>query len=49
VWYAPEVKAPVRELRNASFVQNGGGMGSLVRTENTTRELLSFRPGLKSP
>jgi hypothetical protein len=49
VWYAAEVKAPVRELRNASFIQNGGGMGSLVRTENTTRELLSFRPGLKAP
>jgi hypothetical protein len=49
VWFAPEVKAPVRELRNASFIQSGGGVGTLVRTENTTRELLSFRPGLKSP
>jgi hypothetical protein len=50
VWFAPEVKAPVRELRNASFIQSGGGgIGSLVRTENTTRELLSFRPGLKAP
>ncbi len=49
VWFAPEVKGPVRELRNASFIQSGGGMGALVRTENTTRELLSFRPGLKSP
>ena len=50
VWFAPEVKAPVRELRNASFIQRGGGgIGSLVRTENTTRELLLFRPGLKSP
>jgi hypothetical protein len=49
VWYAPEVKGPVRELRNASFVQSGGGVGSLVRTENTTRELMSFSPGLKSP
>lgn len=50
VWFAPEVKGPVRELRNASFIEGGGGvMGSLVRTENTTRELLSFRPGLKAP
>jgi hypothetical protein len=49
VWYAPEVKGPVRELRNAYFVQSGGGPGSLVRTENTTRELQTFRPGLKSP
>lgn len=49
VWFAPEVKGPVRELRNASYIQSGGGLGSLVRTENTTRDLLSFRPGLKSP
>jgi hypothetical protein len=49
VWFSPDVKAPVRELRNASFIQSGGGPGNLVRTENTTRELLSFRPGLKSP
>jgi hypothetical protein len=49
VWFAPDMKVPVRELRNAYFVQNGGGMGSLVRTENTTRELLSFQPGPKGP
>jgi len=49
VWYAPDVKMPVRELRNASFIQNGGGVGTLVRTENTTRELISFQPGLKGP
>lgn len=47
VWFAPDMKVPVRELRNAYFVQNGGGIGSLVRTENTTRELISFQPGPK--
>jgi len=49
VWYSPEMKAPVRELRNAYFIQSGGGIGSLVRTENTTRELIQFQPGLKAP
>jgi hypothetical protein len=45
VWYSPAVKGPVRELREASFVQYGGGVNSLVRTESTTRELVSFTPG----
>jgi hypothetical protein len=49
VWFAPDVKAPVRELRNAYFFQRDGGVSPLVRTENTTRELISFQPGLKSP
>ena len=43
------MKVPVRELRNAYYVQYGGGVGSLVRTENTTRELIVFQPGLKAP
>jgi hypothetical protein len=45
VWYSPNVKGPVRELREASFVQYGGGVNSLVRTESTTRELVAFTPG----
>jgi hypothetical protein len=49
VWYSPDMKVPVRELRNAYFVQNGGGVGTLVRTENTTRELILFQPGPKGP
>jgi hypothetical protein len=49
VWFSPDMKVPVRELRNAYFVQNGGGVGGLVRTENTTRELLLFQPGPKGP
>ena len=48
VWFVPEMKTAVRELRNAYYVQNGGP-GNLVRTENTTRELISFRPGPKRP
>jgi hypothetical protein len=47
VWFAPEMKAPVRELRDAYYFQSGGGPGSLVRTENTTRELISFQPGTR--
>jgi hypothetical protein len=45
VWFAPEMKAPARELRNAYFYETGSSPGNLVRTENTTRELISFRPG----
>ena len=47
VWFAPQVKGVVRETRDASYRLLGGGPGvsSVVRTENTTRELLSFRPG----
>ena len=47
VWFGPDVKAPVRELRNAYFFQRDGAVSPLVRTENTTRELLSFVPGPK--
>jgi hypothetical protein len=46
VWFDPEMKTAVRELRNAYYIQNGGP-GNLIRTENTTRELISFRPGPK--
>jgi hypothetical protein len=48
VWFDPGMKTPVRELRNAYYVQNGGP-GNLIRTENTTRELISFQPGPKRP
>ena len=48
VWFDPGMKTAVRELRNAYYVQNGGP-GNLIRTENTTRELISFQPGLKGP
>jgi hypothetical protein len=44
-WYSKAVKGPVRELREASFYQYGGGVNSLVRTESTTSELVSFTPG----
>jgi hypothetical protein len=48
VWFDPGMKTAVRELRNAYYVQNGGP-GNLIRTENTTRELISFQPGPKGP
>ena len=48
VWYAPEVKAPVREAREAEYTEKGGGPDiSTIRTESTVLELVSFRPGGK--
>jgi hypothetical protein len=46
VWFASAVKGTVREIRDASYVQIGGGIGTLVRTENATRELITFQPGV---
>jgi hypothetical protein len=46
VWYAPEVKAPVREAREAEYTEKGGGPDmTTIRTESTLIELMSFRPG----
>ena len=46
VWYAPEVKAPVREAREAEYTEKGGGPDiATIRTESTVLELVSFRPG----
>jgi hypothetical protein len=46
VWYAPEVKAPVREAHEAEYTEKGGGPDvTTIRTESTVLELLSFRPG----
>jgi hypothetical protein len=45
VWFSPEVKAPARELHDASFIQRDGTESPLIRTENTTRDLISFQPG----
>jgi hypothetical protein len=47
VWYAPQVKAAVRETHDATYVLRGGGALSVVRTENTTRDLVSFQPGTR--
>ena len=48
VWYAPEVKAPVREAREAEYTEKGGGPDmTTIRTESTVIELVSFRPGRK--
>jgi hypothetical protein len=43
VWFVAEVKAPVRELRDAHYIWRDGGVSPVVRTENTTRELVSFQ------
>ncbi len=45
VWYAPEVKAPVREAREAEYTEIGGPDVATVRTESKVIELVSFRPG----
>jgi hypothetical protein len=45
VWYAPDVKAPVREARVAEYTELGGQDMATVTTESTVIELLSFRPG----
>jgi hypothetical protein len=45
VLYSPLVKGVVRETRDASYHDIGGPDPANIRTENTTRELLSFTPG----
>ena len=46
VRYAPEVKGVVREVRDAEYVELGGGPDmATIRTEYTTTELVSFTPG----
>jgi hypothetical protein len=46
VWYAPEVKAPVREVRDAQYLEKGDRREqAAVRVEHTTTELVSFKPG----
>jgi hypothetical protein len=44
VWYAPESKAPAKEIRDAEYIEFGISKAPL-RTEYTVRELVSFRPG----
>jgi hypothetical protein len=46
IWYAPLAKAPVRELREASYTEKDG-RNPPVRTESTLLELVSFQPGGK--
>lgn len=45
VLYSPLVKGVVRETRDASYRELDGMDSAEIRTENTTRELLSFTPG----
>jgi len=45
LWFVPQVKGVAKETRDASYVLFGAGVNSVVRTENTTRELLLFKPG----
>ena len=46
LWYAPAVKAPVREKREAKYTQRDRSQPE-VRTESTVLDLVSFRPGTK--
>lgn len=46
IWYAPAMKAPVREKREALYNQKDGSQPQ-VRTESTVLELVSFQPGAK--
>lgn len=43
IWYAAEVKAPVREKRDASYTEKDSTDPATVRTESITLELESFR------
>ena len=45
VWFAPQVKAAAKENHDASYLMLGAGVNSVIRTENTTRELMLFKPG----
>jgi hypothetical protein len=46
IWYAPEVKAAVREAHAAEYTEKGGGPDTAtISTESTIIELVSFRPG----
>lgn len=47
IWYAAAVKAPVREMRQASYVERGGGRNAPIQTERLLLELVSFHPGGK--
>jgi hypothetical protein len=47
VWFVPEMKTGVRELRNAYYFLNDGP--TVVHAERTTTELISFQPGPKHP
>ena len=45
VWYAPEVKGVVREIRYAEYFEHGDNDSTAVYTERRAFELTSFRPG----
>lgn len=45
IWYAPELKAPLREAREAEYTEMDGPDSATIRTESRVFELVSFRPG----
>ena len=45
IWYAPAVKASVREKREATYLEKGGPDPATVRMESSVLELIAFRPG----
>ena len=47
VWYAPAVRGIVKERKEAQYREKDGAMdgGSVIRTQSTAVELISFMPG----
>ena len=45
IWYAAEVKAPLREAREAEYTEMDGPDSATIRTESRVFELMSFQPG----
>ncbi|HVE51258.1 MAG TPA: hypothetical protein VNG69_16775 [Casimicrobiaceae bacterium] len=45
LWYVPEVKASVREVKRASYVERSNDDVGRLPAQNTLIELLSFTPG----
>ena len=46
IWYAPDVKASVRETREAQYTERNA-RNPPIRTERILLELVSFKPGAK--
>lgn len=45
IWYAPQVKGVVREVREATYEEPGDSGATQVYTERTVTELVAFRAG----
>ncbi|HZQ62112.1 MAG TPA: hypothetical protein VFC24_12225 [Casimicrobiaceae bacterium] len=45
IWYAPAVKAMVREEKEAQYIEKSGRDSPAIRSQSALLELLSFTPG----